>query len=70
MKNILDYPDLGDYLLVTKTIKKHEPITVEELCKKLENEAKKVHIKIIVDYLYTKKDIEIDKEGKITWIQK
>jgi len=70
MKNILECPDLGTYLLVTETIKKYGPITLTELFKKLEEEAEKTHIETLVDYLYTKKQVDFDKEGRIAWIRK
>ena len=64
-KNIFNFPDLDSYLIVSDIIKKHGPITLGELVKKLEGKVKKSHVETIVDYMLTKNKIKVDENGKM-----
>jgi hypothetical protein len=65
-KSILDFPNLGEYLLVSDTIKKQGPITLAELVKKLEGKVRKGNTETIVDYMLARELVDVDGEGKIT----
>lgn len=71
MKNedtILHYPNLRTVILVEETIQKLGTTTKTNLFKTLKNRVMWQTMENILDYLYTRRLIVYDREGKIVWI--
>ena len=67
-QEILHYPNLRTVILVEEAIKENGVITKTGLFRKLNNRIMWPTLDVIVDYLYTRRLIVFDKEGKIVWI--
>jgi len=65
---ILHYPNLRTVILVENAIKEHGAITKTSLFKALNNRVMWPTLDVIIDYLYTRRLIVFDKEGKMVWI--
>ena len=65
---ILHYPNLRTVIMVEEVIRKEGTITKTSLFKSLNNKVMWQTLEVILDYLYSRRLIVRDREGKIVWI--
>jgi len=65
---ILHFPNLRTVIMVEKTISEYGTLTKTSLFKLLKNRVMWQTFDVILDYLYSRRLIVYDKEGKIVWI--